>query len=47
MLTEKLEDTGARPERTPSKSLKHLDQETGVLKSSAGMTTQLLKLRHI
>jgi hypothetical protein len=32
MLTEeKLDDTGARLEQTPKKSLKHLAQESGVL----------------
>jgi hypothetical protein len=44
-LTEKLDDTGARIERTPRKSLKRLAQETGVSKSSARTATQLLKLR--
>jgi hypothetical protein len=34
MLTEeKLDDTGARLEHTPRKSLKHLAQETGVSKN--------------
>jgi hypothetical protein len=32
VLTEKLDDTGARLEHTPRKSLKRLAQETGVLK---------------
>jgi hypothetical protein len=44
VLTEKLNDVGARREHTPRKSLKHLAQETGVSKSSA-RSTQLLMLR--
>jgi hypothetical protein len=44
-LTEKLDDIGARPERTPRKSLKRLAQETGVSVSSTRSATQLLKLR--
>jgi hypothetical protein len=43
-LTEKLDNKGARLEHTPRKSLKHLAQKTGVLKCSAIMVTQLLKL---
>jgi hypothetical protein len=35
--------TGVRLEHTPGKSPKRLAQETGVLKSSARMATQLLK----
>jgi hypothetical protein len=42
---EKLDDTGARLERTPRKSLKRLAQETGVSKSSARRETKLLNLR--
>jgi hypothetical protein len=42
---EKLYDIGARLEHTPRKSLKHLTEWTGVSKSSARRTTQLLKLR--
>jgi hypothetical protein len=46
VLAEKLNVTGARLERTPRKSRKHLAQETEVSKSSgARRTTQLLKLR--
>jgi hypothetical protein len=45
VLTEKLDDIGARLEHTPRKSLKCLAQETGVPKSSARMATQLLKHR--
>jgi hypothetical protein len=44
LTEEKLDDTGARLERTPRKSLKRLAQETGMSKSSARMATQLLKL---
>jgi hypothetical protein len=44
---EKLDDIGARLERTPRKSLKRLAQETGVSKSSARKTTQLLKFRSV
>jgi hypothetical protein len=44
VLTEEtLDETGARLEHTPKKSLKRLAQETGVPKSSAGIVTQLLK----
>jgi transposase len=43
LIEEKLHDIGARVEHTPRKSLKRLVQETGVSKSSAGTTTQLLK----
>jgi hypothetical protein len=39
----KLNDVGARLEHTPTKSLKRLAQETGVSKSSARTSTQLLK----
>jgi hypothetical protein len=42
---EKLDDTGARVEHTPRKSLKRLAQETRVSKSSARSSTRLLKLR--
>jgi hypothetical protein len=46
VLTEvKLDDTRARLGHTSRKSLKHLDQETEVSKSSARTATQLLKLR--
>jgi hypothetical protein len=46
MLTEEeLDAIGTRLEYTPRKSLKRLAQETGVSKSSARSTTQLLKLR--
>jgi hypothetical protein len=46
VLTEEaLDDIRARLEYTPSKSPKHLAQETGVSKSSVGMATQLLKLK--
>jgi hypothetical protein len=45
LTEEKLDDTGARLEHTPRKSLKRLAQETGVSKSSARMATVLLKLR--
>jgi hypothetical protein len=41
----KLDDVGARLEHTHRKSLKCPAQETGVSKSSARSTTQLLKLR--
>jgi hypothetical protein len=44
LTEEKLDDTGARLEHTPKKPLKHLAQETGVSKSSARTTTQMLKL---
>jgi hypothetical protein len=44
LAEEKLDDVGARLERAPRKSLKCQAQETEVLKSSARMTTQLLKL---
>jgi hypothetical protein len=40
----KLDDTGARFEHTPRKSLKCLAQETGASKSSTRMITQLVKL---
>jgi hypothetical protein len=43
VLTEKLDDIGARLEHTPRKSLKRLAQETEVSKSSVRMETQLLK----
>jgi hypothetical protein len=44
MLTEeKLDDIGARLQHTPRKSLKRLDQETGLSKSSTRTATQLLK----
>jgi hypothetical protein len=38
-------DVGAKLEDTPRKLLEQLAQETGVLKSNARMTTQLLKSR--
>jgi hypothetical protein len=41
---EQLDDTAARLEHTPRKSLKRLAQETGVSKSGARTATQLLKL---
>jgi hypothetical protein len=44
LIEEKLDDTGARLEHTPRKSLKCLAQETGMSKSSVRMTKQLLKL---
>jgi hypothetical protein len=45
VLTEKkLDDTGARLVHL-EKSLKHLDQETGMLKPSARRATQFLKLK--
>jgi hypothetical protein len=45
VLTEKLDDIGARLEHTPRKTLKRLAQETGVSKCCARTTTQLLKVR--
>jgi transposase len=45
LTEEKLDDIGARLEHTPTKSLKHLAQETGVSKSSARTAIQLLKVR--
>jgi hypothetical protein len=39
VLTEKLDDTGARLEPTPRKSLKRLAQETEVSKTSARTAT--------
>jgi hypothetical protein len=45
VLTEKLDYIGATLEDTPRKSLKHLALETGVPKSIARTTTQLVKLR--
>jgi hypothetical protein len=45
LTEEKLDDIGARLERTPGKLLKRLAQATGVSKPSARMETQLLKLR--
>jgi hypothetical protein len=45
LTEEKLDDIGARLDHTPSKSLKRLAQETGLSKSSAKSTAQLLKLR--
>jgi hypothetical protein len=44
VLTEKLDDTGARLEHTPRKSL-NVYFKTGVSKSSARRATQLLKHR--
>jgi hypothetical protein len=43
VLTEKLDDMGARLEHTPRKSLRRLAQATGVSKSSARTATQLLR----
>jgi hypothetical protein len=45
LTEEKLDDIGARLERTLRNSLKRLAQDTGVSKSGARMATQLLKLR--
>jgi ribosomal protein L35 len=45
LTEEKVDDTEAKLEHTPRKSLKHLAQETGVSKSNARRVTQLLKLR--
>jgi hypothetical protein len=45
LTEEKLDDTGARLEHTPRKSLKHLTQETRMSKSSVRRATKLLKLR--
>jgi hypothetical protein len=45
VLTEKLDDIGARLEHTGRKSLKCLAQGTGVSKSGVRTATQLLKLR--
>jgi hypothetical protein len=45
MLTEKLDDIGARLEHTPRKSLKRLAQDNGASKSSARTAKQLPKLR--
>jgi hypothetical protein len=45
VLTEKVDGIGIRLDHISSISLKRLVQETGMSKSSAGMTTQLLKLR--
>jgi hypothetical protein len=45
LTEEKLDDTRARLEHTPRKSLKCLVQETQALKSSARKPTELLKLR--
>jgi hypothetical protein len=45
LTEEKLDDTGARLQRAPRKSLKCLARETGVSKSSTRTATQLLKLR--
>jgi hypothetical protein len=45
LTEEKLDDTGARLEHTPRKSLKRLAQEIGVSESSARRATQLLKPR--
>jgi transposase len=44
LTEEKLDDIGARLERTPRKSLKRLAQKTGVSKSCARTAIQLLKL---
>jgi hypothetical protein len=45
VVSEKLDDIGARLEHKLRKSLKHLAKETGVSASSARAATQLLKLR--
>jgi hypothetical protein len=45
LTDEKLDDTGARLEHAPRKSLKRLAQDTGVSKSSAKTATKLLNLR--
>lgn len=46
MLTQKLDDIGARLVNTPRKSLKRVAEETGVSKSSASRATlKMLKLR--
>jgi hypothetical protein len=45
LTEEKLDDIGARLEHTLRKSLKCLDQETGVSKYSTRMAAELLKLR--
>jgi hypothetical protein len=45
LIEDKLDDMGARLEHTTRKSLKGLDQEIGVPKSSARRAIQLLKLR--
>jgi transposase len=46
MLTEEnLDNIGVKLEHTPSKSLKHLAQEPGVSKSSAGIVKHLLKIK--
>jgi hypothetical protein len=45
LTEEKLDDIGARIERTPRKSLKHLGQRNVVSKSSARKDIYLLKLR--
>jgi hypothetical protein len=43
VLTEKLDDVGARLEHTPRKSLKRLAQESGLSKCNAEREAQLLK----
>jgi hypothetical protein len=43
VLTEKLDDKGAKLEHIPRKSLERLAQKIGVSKSSARTATQLLK----
>jgi hypothetical protein len=45
LADEKSDDTGARLEHTPRKSLKRLAQETGASESSARSWTQFLKLK--
>jgi hypothetical protein len=45
VFTEKFDDTKARRELTPRKSLKRLAQDIAVSKSGARMATQLLRLR--
>jgi hypothetical protein len=46
LTEEKLDDTGARLQHTPRKSLKHLAQEIEVSKASARRVTQLLLRSH-
>jgi hypothetical protein len=45
LTEEKLDDIGARLERTPRKSLKRVAKEAGMSKSSARRAAQLLELR--
>jgi transposase len=46
LIEEKLDDIGAKLERTPRKSMKRRTQETGVQKSNVRTSTQFLKLGH-